>query len=141
MRILLENFIKEQENNYIKIESIDSKINIQKLKIKKYNGQYLNLILPLDNYTKYFQPSIFLKNYFWAFKNEFPSKANLFSFPEIEIEFQKENLDQNLPTNLNEITKPYFKILTCLIFGFLFDIKLGNDCICYPYRENNNYII
>lgn len=129
LRIILEKI--NENNKYIFPETLGSSINVQKLKIQKNNGQYINLIIPLDNYTNYFQPSVFLSNYFYSFKNEFPTNAKLFSYPNINISFDKTGLS-NDHSNLDNIKKPYFKIICCIVFGFLFDIKLMNDCLCYP---------
>lgn len=119
-------------NDEIKIESLNSKIDIQRIKIKKYNNQFITMIIPFDNYKKYFQPSVFLANYLFAFNNDFPAEASFINFKSISLKFDLNNIVSNNVSNLNNINKVYFKILTCLFFGFLFDIKLSNDCACYP---------
>lgn len=105
--------------------------NIQEIVLEKANGDKINFFIPLKNYKEYFQKSHFLGNYNKAFNVDFPVNTTSLRFSSINFLIKTTNLE-NGKTNLdNSIYIKYFRLLTCIIFGFIFDIKL-NECSCLP---------
>lgn len=108
------------------------------LKIKHSSTNIFELELPCLNISEMFSNHTFLQNFRIAFNQNFPSEVKLNNFPSImKTNVSFDDLmpyNEKLKSNLTLENTVYFRLLTCMLFNFMFDIGL-NTCDCYPKNK------
>jgi hypothetical protein len=98
------------------------------------NLELTNLYIPPTNIQRYYEADKFNSNFKQAFSTSFPVRVTSLLFFGLKV-----NINNNLPYSnqfyLTEEELPSFRILTCMMFGLVFNISL-DLCACYPKTLN-----
>lgn len=102
------------------------------IKLEKYNKQYIHLYLPKNlDISNMFNRDTFLSNFNIAFNKSLNATIKkFFTFKDVDVNFIVTNIGE-VTHNLTHENIYYFRLLTCILFGFIYDIQLST-CSCYP---------
>lgn len=116
--------------------------------LKNYNGHWISIKLPCildESVISLFDVNNFYKNFYIAFDNVEMEKCkvNFLRFESqinvtIRVDIPKTIINDNINKTFNSQDHlRTFRLLTCLLLAFLFNIKLSNSCECFPISESD----
>lgn len=135
LSVLLISMFKFIQSSIMNTTPYLSSNNYITFKFRLVNLKPITLHLPFINLTNVSDPFVFNSNYREAFGKKFPDIVESSMFYGLNIKIYND-LPIDLKPNLGIHEFRSFRIIVCLFFGLMFNIKLGVDCSCFPCNVN-----